>query len=101
MNDEHMDVSAWRSPKTEELYLFLPKDTDPETLPNELLAFFGTPQHVVDFELTPERKLARADAREVLAQLKNKGYYIQSPPTEREKVADITLPDLSFDRAPD
>lgn len=96
-----LKVSAYKSPKTEELYLFLPADSLPSDLPDELLTFFGEPQHVIDFELTPERKLARADAAEVLASIADKGYYIQTPPAEKEKVADITLPDLSFDRAPD
>lgn len=96
-----MKVAAYKSPKTEELYLFVPADTELDTLPNELLVFFGEPQHVVDFELTPERKLARANPVEVLESIQAKGYYIQTPPSEKEKVADITLPELSFDRAPD
>lgn len=96
-----MDISAYKSPKTEELYLFVPKGTDLDTLPKELLVFFGEPQHVVDFELTPERKLARANPADVLESIQRKGYYIQSPPAEKEKVADIQMPELSFDRAPD
>ncbi|HID00688.1 MAG TPA: YcgL domain-containing protein [Piscirickettsiaceae bacterium] len=94
-------VSAYKSPKVEELYLFLPTDSLPSDLPDELLVFFGDPQHVIDFDLTPERKLPRADAAEVLASLAEKGYYIQTPPAEKEKITDISLPDLSFDRAPD
>ncbi len=96
-----LKVSAYKSPKVEELYLFLPADSLPADLPAELLTFFGEPQHVIDFELTPDRKLARANAADVLTSIAEKGYYIQSPPAEKEKVADITLPDLSFDRAPD
>lgn len=96
-----LKVSAYKSPKVEELYLFLPADSLPSDLPDELLTFFGEPQHVIDFDLTPERKLARADAAEVLASIAEKGYYIQTPPAEKEKVANITMPTLSFDCAPD
>ena len=96
-----MDVSAYKSPKTEELYLFVPRDADLDALPDELLVFFGEPQHVVDFTLSPARKLPRANAAEVLTSLKRKGYYLQTPPAEREKAADIEMPTLSFDRAPD
>jgi len=96
-----MHISAYKSPKTEELYLFIPADADLNDLPDELLLFFGEPQHVIDFELTPERQLPRANAEEVLESLRIKGYYIQSPPSEKETVADNTLPELSFDRAPD
>ncbi len=96
-----MKISAYKSPKTDELYLFIPEEVAPDTLPNELLVFFGEPQHVIDFELTPERKLARANPQEVLESIQSKGYYLQTPPSEKEKVADITLPDLAFDKAPD
>ena len=96
-----MKISAYKSPKTDELYLFIPEEVAPDTLPNELLVFFGEPQHVIDFELTPERKLARANPQEVLESIQSKGYYLQTPPSEKEKVADITLPDLTFDKAPD
>lgn len=96
-----MQVSAYKSPKTDELYLYVPADTAIADLPDELLVFFGEPQHVIDFELTPERRMPRANPVEVLESIQTKGYYIQTPPSEKEKVADITLPDLSFDRAPD
>jgi len=96
-----MRISAYKSPKTEEIYLFIPADAAINDLPDELLLFFGEPQHVIDFELTPERKMPRANPTEVLESIRARGYYIQSPPKEKEKVADITLPDLSFDRAPD
>ncbi len=96
-----MKISAYKSPKTDELYLFIPEEVSPDTLPNELLVFFGEPQHVIDFELTPERKLARANPQEVLESIQSKGYYLQTPPSEKEKIADITLPDLAFDKAPD
>jgi uncharacterized protein YcgL (UPF0745 family) len=35
----------------------------------------------MDLELTPERKLAREDAGKVIASLKEKGFFVQMPPT--------------------
>ncbi|WP_319380332.1 YcgL domain-containing protein [Thiomicrorhabdus sp.] len=81
-------VSAYRSPKKEELYLFVPQEDALEKLPKELLVMFGEPQHVIDFDLTPERRMAREDAAKVYAAITDKGYYMQMPPTEAEKISD-------------
>ncbi len=83
-----INVSAYRSPKKEELYLFVPQETGLEGLPKELLVMFGEPSHVIDFELTPEKKLAREDTQTVLDSLHSKGYYMQMPPSEVEKLSD-------------
>jgi uncharacterized protein YcgL (UPF0745 family) len=36
----------------------------------------------MELELTPERKLAREDARQVVANLEAHGYHLQSPPPD-------------------
>ncbi|MBF6058182.1 MULTISPECIES: YcgL domain-containing protein [Thiomicrorhabdus] len=81
-------VSAYRSPKKDELYLFVPQEDGLEKLPKELLVMFGEPQHVIDFELTPNRKMAREDAAKVYESVNSKGYYMQMPPSEVEKISD-------------
>ncbi len=90
-------VSAYRSPKKEELYLFVPQEDGLEKLPKELLVMFGEPSHVIDFELTPEKKLAREDAATVLEALHAKGYYMQMPPAEQEKFSDMAPPPERLD----
>ncbi len=85
---EPIQVSAFRSPKKEELYLFVPTDDGLEKLPKELLTMFGEPTHVFDFELTPDRKMAREDAKDVYDAIQAKGFYMQMPPTEVEKLSD-------------
>lgn len=81
-------VSAYKSPKKDELYLFVPQETGLDALPKELLVMFGEPKHVIDFDLTPEKKLAREDTSTVIESLQTKGYYMQMPPTEVEKLSD-------------
>ncbi len=90
-------VSAFKSPKKDELYLFIPKDTEVDTLANELLVMFGTPEHVVDFELTPDKKMPRCDAAKLYEALKTKGYFMQMPPTEVEKISDMPAPPAHLD----
>lgn len=92
-----INVSAYRSPKKDELYLFVPQETGLEGLPKELLVMFGEPSHVIDFELTPEKKLAREDTATVLEWLQTKGYYMQMPPQEVEKFSDIAPPPERLD----
>lgn len=92
-----LDVSAYKSPKKDELYLFVPQGCDLQTLPNELLVMFGEPSHVIDFTLDDQRKMARANPHEVHAGITQKGYYIQMPPTEVEKLGDMAPPPEHLD----
>ena len=92
-----LNVSAFRSPKKDELYLFVLQEDGLEKLPNELLVMFGEPSHVIDFELTPEKKLAREDTATVLEAIHQKGYYMQMPPNEVEKVSNMAPPPERLD----
>jgi len=82
MSSERIHCSVYRSPKKEGMYLFVPKQDPFAKVPEQLLQTFGEPGHVLDLELTPERKLARANARDVLNGLAENGYYLQMPPHE-------------------
>lgn len=94
---QSMLVSAYRSPKKEELYLFVPQADGLTKMAAELLVMFGEPQHVIDFELTPDRKMGRSDTKEVLASLQSKGYFMQMPPNEIEKISDMAPPPEHLD----
>lgn len=92
-----INISAFRSKKKDELYLFVPQEDGLEKLPKELLVMFGEPTHVIDFELTPEKKLAREDSATVLEAIQSKGYYMQMPPNEVEKLSDMAPPPERLD----
>jgi len=92
-----MQVSAYKSLKKQELYLFVPTENDIKNLPNELIVMFGEPQHVIDFELTADRALARANPAEVKTALESKGYFIQMPPSEAEIMGDMPPPPEHLD----
>jgi hypothetical protein len=72
--------AVYRSPRKEGMYLFVDRDQPLEELPAALLAGFGKPELALNLVLTPERRLARADAATVLAALDEQGYYLQLPP---------------------
>jgi len=92
-----INVSAYKSQKKEELYLFVPEEDGLDKLPKELLVMFGEPKHVINFELTPTKKLAREETATVIESLKSKGYYMQMPPSEVEKLGDMPAPPEHLD----
>ena len=84
-------VSVYKSPKRDEMYLYLNRSDALSKVPPALLQAFGEPEHVLDLVLTSDKKLARANARQVLSELEENGYYLQMPPVQDEYIQ--TLPD--------
>lgn len=73
-------VSVYKSSSKEEMYLYVAKSAGLKHIPAALLDLFGKPQLVFDLMLTPEKRLARANAGEILSSLQDQGYYLQMPP---------------------
>ncbi|PAU51187.1 hypothetical protein BZL41_27520 [Pseudomonas sp. PIC25] len=78
--------SIYKSPRKNEMYLYVDKREALSRVPEGLLTAFGPPQHAFDLLLTPERKLAREDIDKVLANIENQGYHLQMPPAEEEYI---------------
>jgi uncharacterized protein YcgL (UPF0745 family) len=72
---------VFRSPKRAQMYLYVDKSRGLQDVPETLLGSFGEPEEVMTLALTPERRLARADAAEVISNIREQGYYLQMPPT--------------------
>ncbi len=72
------------SPRRAEMYLYVDKARGLAEVPAPLLQQFGDPRSVMVLMLDPERKLARANAAEVLAKIEEQGFYLQMPPSETE-----------------
>jgi uncharacterized protein YcgL (UPF0745 family) len=68
------------------MYLYLPmkqEEADPlRDLPDGLGQLTGNLSKVMELDITPERKLARVKAEDVIAAIEAKGFYIQMPPHE-------------------
>lgn len=81
-----MKCVIFRCSKKEEMYLYVPYQDDESmllnNLPEELGNWTGKLEKVMDLEVTPGRKLARAKVEDVIASLEEKGFYIQMPPNE-------------------
>lgn len=79
MSDDNLPCWVYRSPKQQEMYLFMITEDDFSRVPAALLDRFGTPILVIELELNPERKLAREDIRVVMSNLRTQGFHLQMP----------------------
>lgn len=81
--------SIYKSPRKDEMYLYVEKRDALTRVPEALLEMFGTPVHVMDMPMKADRKLARVDADKVLDGVAEKGYYLQLPPPKEEYLLDL------------
>ena len=72
--------SVFTNQRRDGMYLYVDKRAGLARVPEELLQRFGTPRHVLDMLLTPQRRLARVSADAVLDALDTQGFYLQLPP---------------------
>lgn len=75
---------VFRSSRKEEMYLYVDKAQGLKDLPEVLLKQFGEAESVMTLLLTPDKKLARVDAAEVLQKIESEGFFLQMPPTQAE-----------------
>lgn len=94
-----MKCAIFRCTKKQEMYLYAPYQEDEEQiikdLPEGLMQLTGRLIKAMDLELTPDKKLARADAKEVISSIEEKGYYLQTPPNEIFRLDDNMLNNTS------
>ncbi|EHQ51862.1 hypothetical protein ECTPHS_04159 [Ectothiorhodospira sp. PHS-1] len=74
-----MPCYVYRSSRKQDTYLYLPAKDDFSSLPEALMRVFGAPVFALEFELTPERRLAREDAAQVMENLRSRGFHLQMP----------------------
>ena len=81
--------SVFKSSRKDEMYLYVDKADQLKQVPEALLKMFGTPLHVFDMLLTPEKELSRVDASKVLDDIAEKGYFLQMPPAKEDYMLDL------------
>ncbi len=75
-----INCKIYRCAKQDGMYLYIHSDKTSEDLPEELIKMVKELTHVIDLELTPERKLASEDVNIVMKNLEEKDYHLQMPP---------------------
>jgi uncharacterized protein YcgL (UPF0745 family) len=76
------ELPCWiyRSPRKDEMYLYITKEDDFSSVPKALMERFGKPEQVMEITLTEQRKLAREDVNLVMSNLSSQGFHLQMPP---------------------
>lgn len=75
-----MIAFVYKSLRKDETYLYLRERDAFDALPEPLRVQLGTLEFVLEVDLSPPRRLARADAVAVRAGLAGDGYFLQLPP---------------------
>jgi len=78
---------VFRSSRKQEMYLYVDKARGLQAVPDKLLGQFGKPTSVMVLLLTPQIKLARADAATVISSIEAQGFYLQMSPIAPELAA--------------
>ena len=81
--NEALHCYIYKSLRKPETYLFVLKEDDFSKVPQALLQALGKVEKVIDIDLTPERKLARGNAQQILQDLKQSGFHLQLPPNKK------------------
>ncbi|WP_018651947.1 YcgL domain-containing protein [Actinobacillus capsulatus] len=72
--------AIYKSPKREEMFLYVAKRDQFDSVPEELRQMFGKPQFVMLFNLNGEKQLKRSKNEEVLQAIQTQGFFLQMPP---------------------
>jgi len=72
--------AVYRSRRNPDTYIYVDHAEGLGRVPEVLLRELGGTERAMTLVLTPERRLARTSAAEVLRAIREQGYYLQMPP---------------------
>lgn len=76
---KEIECAVYKSKQKDETYVFIPTSTPLSELPDELLKVLGQAEMVMTLNLTPEKKMARGTAAEVIKSIEEQGFHLQMP----------------------
>ena len=77
-----MQCFVYKSLKRPDTYIYLAKKDGFDVLPQSLSDRFGVLELALEFELLPNRRLARTEASVVIQAINDTGFYLQLPPSQ-------------------
>jgi hypothetical protein len=72
--------AVFRSRRNPDTYLYVDHHEGLSRVPEALQRELGGTERAMTLVLTPERRLARTSAAEILRAIREQGYYLQMPP---------------------
>ena len=94
-----IECAVYKSIKKDDTYVFIPTTTPLSELPEELMKILGQAEMVMTLNLTPEKKMARGTASEIIKSINKQGFHLQMPenphlnaiPSYNEKLSDKNI----------
>lgn len=83
-----MNCFVYRSDKKPGLYLYLREKDDFNDVPESLISMLGDMTYSFEFDLSKNRKLVRAESKEVLRLMNENGFFLQLPPPKSEFITE-------------
>jgi uncharacterized protein YcgL (UPF0745 family) len=80
-----MHTWIYKGSRKANTYLYITEKDNFEQVPDALLDLLGELEFILHVELTPERKLAKANATDLRLQLDSSGFFLQLPPGDEIK----------------
>ena len=81
-----MNAVIYKSNKKQDGYLYIEQEDDFSRVPEILISALGKLEFVMTLDLSSQKKLARADIKQVISALQQDGFYLQMP-DESDKLA--------------
>lgn len=85
-----IECVVYKSLKKDETYIFIETTTPLSDLPNDLMTVLGQTEMVMTLKLTPEKKMARGNATEIMISIEKQGFHLQMP--ENPQIKENPLP---------
>lgn len=74
-----MNCYIYRCSKKPDMYIYLKDQDDFSTVPKHILKSLGETEFTLEVDITPEKKLAKEDAKKVISNLEEHGFHLQLP----------------------
>jgi uncharacterized protein YcgL (UPF0745 family) len=89
MRGDKLLCQIFKSPRQVGMYLYVDKRRGVAEVPEALLERFGTPVPAMTLILSPQKRLGRAQAVDVMAVIRESGFYLQMPPAKEDYLLDL------------
>ena len=86
--------SIYRCAKKEGMYVYVDKEQGFDHIPESLLKQMGKTELAMTLVIAADKKLARANAKDVLELIDQKGFYLQMPPSIHDTAHDSAMINL-------
>ncbi len=89
-----MNCYIYRCAAKNDMYVFLKDQDDFSVIPKHIMKSLGETEFTLEIDITPEKKLAKEDAKTVISNLEEHGFHLQLP---SEKSIEEVLAEIAKD----